>query len=61
MYLQIRKRHCFEKEVHHLDAKVASEKTTKLNSPLGKINSISPQNVCIYDIVQFKEGKCGIC
>ncbi|XP_052514364.1 Fanconi anemia group J protein [Budorcas taxicolor] len=41
---QIRKRHCFEKEVHHLDAKVASGKTTKLNSPLGKINSISPQN-----------------
>ncbi|XP_030896805.1 Fanconi anemia group J protein [Leptonychotes weddellii] len=41
---QIRKRHCFEKEVHHLDAKVASRKTTKLNSPLGKINSFSPQN-----------------
>lgn len=41
---QIRKRHCFEKEVHHLDAKVASGKTTKLNSPLGKINSFSPQN-----------------
>ncbi|XP_045629377.1 Fanconi anemia group J protein isoform X2 [Ursus americanus] len=41
---QIRKRHCFEKEVHHLDAKFASGKTTKLNSPLGKINSFSPQN-----------------
>ncbi|XP_032727772.1 Fanconi anemia group J protein [Lontra canadensis] len=41
---QIRKRHCFEKEVHHLDAKVASGKTTKLNTPLGKINSFSPQN-----------------
>ncbi|XP_035937668.2 Fanconi anemia group J protein isoform X1 [Halichoerus grypus] len=41
---QIRKRHCFEKEAHHLDAKVASGKTTKLNSPLGKINSFSPQN-----------------
>ncbi|XP_059763186.1 Fanconi anemia group J protein isoform X2 [Balaenoptera ricei] len=41
---QIRKRHCFEKEVHHLDAKVASGKTTKLNSPLGKINSFSPHN-----------------
>ncbi|XP_067572478.1 Fanconi anemia group J protein isoform X1 [Pseudorca crassidens] len=41
---QIRKRHCFEKEVHHLDAKVVSGKTTKLNSPLGKINSFSPQN-----------------
>ncbi|XP_073735624.1 Fanconi anemia group J protein isoform X4 [Callorhinus ursinus] len=41
---QIRKRHCFEKEVHHLDSKVASGKTTKLNSPLGKINSFSPQN-----------------
>ncbi|XP_033702754.1 Fanconi anemia group J protein isoform X6 [Tursiops truncatus] len=44
---QIRKRHCFEKEVHHLDAKVASGKTTKLNSPLGKINSFSPQNMDI--------------
>ncbi|XP_008069038.1 Fanconi anemia group J protein [Carlito syrichta] len=41
---QIRKRHCFEKEVHHLDAKVALEKTIKLNSPLEKINSFSPQN-----------------
>ncbi|XP_072635806.1 Fanconi anemia group J protein isoform X3 [Canis lupus baileyi] len=41
---QIRKRHCFEKEVHHVDAKVASGKTTKLNSPLEKINSFSPQN-----------------
>lgn len=58
---QIRKRHCFEKEVHHVDAKVASGKTTKLNSPLEKINSFSPQNVCIYSIVQFKERKYGIC
>ncbi|XP_023612593.1 Fanconi anemia group J protein isoform X3 [Myotis lucifugus] len=41
---QIRKRHCFEKEVHHFDTKVASGKTTKLNSPLRKINSFSPQN-----------------
>ncbi|XP_034496339.1 Fanconi anemia group J protein isoform X2 [Ailuropoda melanoleuca] len=41
---QIRKRHCFEKEVHHLDAKFAPGKTTKLNSPLGKKNSFSPQN-----------------
>lgn len=41
---QIRKRHCFEKEVPHSDAKVASGKTAKLNSPLGEINSFSPQN-----------------
>ncbi|XP_069337183.1 Fanconi anemia group J protein [Eulemur rufifrons] len=41
---QIRKRHCFEKEGHHSDAKVASGKTVKLNSPSGKINSFSPQN-----------------
>ncbi|XP_037019650.2 Fanconi anemia group J protein [Artibeus jamaicensis] len=41
---QIRKRHCFEKEVHHLDTKVVSGKTTKLSSPLRKINSFSPQN-----------------
>ncbi|XP_036926063.1 Fanconi anemia group J protein [Sturnira hondurensis] len=40
---QIRKRHCFEKEVHHLDTNVASGKTTKLSSPLRKIN-FSPQN-----------------
>ncbi|KAM7067532.1 Fanconi anemia group J protein isoform 1-T1 [Molossus nigricans] len=42
---EIRKRHCFEKEVHRLDTKVASGKTTKLNSPLRKINSFSPQNL----------------
>nr|XP_020014485.1 Fanconi anemia group J protein [Castor canadensis] len=41
---QIRKRHCFEKEVPHLDAEVASRKTVKLDSPLGKINFFSPQN-----------------
>ncbi|KAM5308266.1 Fanconi anemia group J protein [Glossophaga mutica] len=41
---QIRKRHCFEKEVHHLDTKVASGKTTKLSSPLRKTTSFSPQN-----------------
>lgn len=41
---QIRKRHCFEKEVHPSEAKVASGKTTELNSPLGKMNSSSPQN-----------------
>ncbi|XP_057571236.1 Fanconi anemia group J protein isoform X1 [Hippopotamus amphibius kiboko] len=41
---QIRKRHCLEKEFHNLDANVASGKTTKLNSPLGEINSLSPQN-----------------
>ncbi|XP_016059147.1 PREDICTED: Fanconi anemia group J protein isoform X2 [Miniopterus natalensis] len=42
---QIRKRHCFEKELHHLDAKDASGKTTKLNSPLRKRNSFSSQNL----------------
>ncbi|ELK01741.1 Fanconi anemia group J protein [Pteropus alecto] len=42
---QIRKRHCFEKEVRHLDTKIASGKTTKLNSPLGKTNSFSPQKL----------------
>nr|XP_023508707.1 Fanconi anemia group J protein [Equus caballus] len=41
---QIRKRHCFEKEVHHLDAKVAAGKTTELISSLRKINSFSLQN-----------------
>ncbi|XP_053425066.1 Fanconi anemia group J protein [Nycticebus coucang] len=41
---QIRKRHCFEKEGHHLDAKVASGKTMDPKSPLGKINFFSPQN-----------------
>uniref|UniRef100_A0A804HJV4 DNA 5'-3' helicase n=1 Tax=Homo sapiens TaxID=9606 RepID=A0A804HJV4_HUMAN len=40
---QIRKRHCFGTEVHNLDAKVDSGKTVKLNSPLEKINSFSPQ------------------
>ncbi|XP_063484562.1 Fanconi anemia group J protein isoform X3 [Symphalangus syndactylus] len=40
---QIRKRHCFGTEVHNLDAKVDSGNTVKLNSPLGKINSFSPQ------------------
>ncbi|XP_066219255.1 Fanconi anemia group J protein [Saccopteryx leptura] len=42
---QIRKRHCFEKEVHHLDPKVTSGKTPKLNSPLRKINSFSSSNI----------------
>ncbi|CAK6438056.1 unnamed protein product [Pipistrellus nathusii] len=41
---QIRKRHCFEKEVHHFDTKVTPGKPTKLSSPLRKINSFSPQN-----------------
>ncbi|XP_062969252.1 Fanconi anemia group J protein [Cynocephalus volans] len=41
---QIRKRHCFEKEVHHLDAKIASGKTIKLSSPVGERNSFFPQN-----------------
>ncbi|XP_045442357.1 Fanconi anemia group J protein isoform X4 [Pipistrellus kuhlii] len=41
---QIRKRHCFEKEVHHSDTKVTPGKPTKLSSPLRKINSFSPQN-----------------
>nr|XP_012300983.1 Fanconi anemia group J protein isoform X4 [Aotus nancymaae] len=40
---QIRKRHCFGTEVHNSDAKLDSGKTIKLNSPLGKINSLSPQ------------------
>ncbi|KAM9596534.1 Fanconi anemia group J protein isoform 1-T1 [Trichechus inunguis] len=40
---QIRKRHCFEKEVHHLDAEVASGKPIKLNSPSGNINFFSPK------------------
>ncbi|XP_063655195.1 Fanconi anemia group J protein isoform X4 [Pan troglodytes] len=40
---QIRKRHCFGTEVHNLDTKVDSGKTVKLNSPLEKINSFSPQ------------------
>lgn len=48
---QIRKRSCFEKEVR-LDTKVASEKNTKPNSPLGKINSFSPQNL---------SGQCSRC
>lgn len=61
MCLQIRKRHCFEKEVHHLDAKVAAGKTTELSSSLRKINSFSLQNVCIYAVIHFEEGKCGIC
>ncbi|XP_063106951.1 Fanconi anemia group J protein isoform X1 [Cavia porcellus] len=41
---QIRKRHCFEKEVHHSDAQDASGNILKLNSPLGKRNSFSSQN-----------------
>ncbi|XP_033618816.1 Fanconi anemia group J protein isoform X2 [Fukomys damarensis] len=34
---QIRKRHCFEKEVPHLDTQDASENTLKFNSPLRKL------------------------
>ncbi|XP_027623577.1 Fanconi anemia group J protein [Tupaia chinensis] len=47
---QIRKRHCAEKEVHHLDENVASAKPIKLNSPLGKIISL-----------QNSPGHCSLC
>nr|XP_045015657.1 Fanconi anemia group J protein [Jaculus jaculus] len=40
---QIRKRHCFEKDAHRLDAQGASGQTVQPNSPLGKTNSFSPQ------------------
>ncbi|EGV98907.1 Fanconi anemia group J protein isoform X1 [Cricetulus griseus] len=36
---QMRKRHCLEKDVHHLDARVASEKKVKPESPVGKTSS----------------------
>lgn len=57
---QIRKRHCFEKDVQHLDAEVASGKNTKLESPTGKINSFSPQNPpghCSRCCCSTKQGK----
>ncbi|XP_006983290.1 Fanconi anemia group J protein [Peromyscus maniculatus bairdii] len=36
---QMRKRHCLEKDVHHLDAEVASEKRVKPESPVRKTSS----------------------
>ncbi|XP_037665542.1 LOW QUALITY PROTEIN: Fanconi anemia group J protein [Choloepus didactylus] len=56
---QIRKRHCFEKEVQHLDAEVTSGKTIKLNSPLGKKNSFSshtPPGHCSRCCCSTKQG-----
>ncbi|KAM4844620.1 Fanconi anemia group J protein [Thomomys bottae] len=41
---QMRKRQCFEKEVAPLNAEAPSGKTVKLNSPIQKMNSFSPQN-----------------
>ncbi|XP_006833695.1 PREDICTED: Fanconi anemia group J protein [Chrysochloris asiatica] len=40
---QIRKRHCFDKEAYHVDAKVAPGKAIKLNSPSGNVNPVPPQ------------------
>ncbi|XP_059127398.1 Fanconi anemia group J protein [Peromyscus eremicus] len=36
---QMRKRHCLEKDVHHLDAEVASEKRVKPEAPVRKTSS----------------------
>ncbi|MBZ3869889.1 Fanconi anemia group J protein [Sciurus carolinensis] len=61
---QIRKRHCFEKETCHLDTHVASVKTVKPNSPLGKVNAFSPQNIYIsyyfFPLLQ-PPGHCSKC
>lgn len=48
---QIRKRHCFEKEAYHLDTHVASAKTVKPNSPLGK-----PPGHCSKCCCSVKQG-----
>lgn len=51
----MRKRHCFEREDSHVNTNVSGD-AIKLNSPR-KINSFSPQKVCIYAIFYFKEVK----
>lgn len=45
---QIRKRHCLEKDVHHLDARLASEKRVKPESPIRKTSSSfqNPDGLC---------------
>nr|XP_048302714.1 Fanconi anemia group J protein isoform X2 [Myodes glareolus] len=48
---QMRKRHCLEKDVHHLDAQVSLEKRGKPESPVGKTSS-SFQNL---------DGHCSRC
>ncbi|KAM4823829.1 Fanconi anemia group J protein [Urocitellus parryii] len=48
---QIRKRQCFEKEAYHLDTPVASAKTVKPNSPLGK-----PPGQCSKCCCSAKQG-----
>lgn len=52
---QIRKRHCLEKDVHHVDARLASEKRVKPESPIGK--SFSDRK----DSFQNVDGLCSRC
>uniref|UniRef100_A0A8C6W417 DNA 5'-3' helicase n=1 Tax=Nannospalax galili TaxID=1026970 RepID=A0A8C6W417_NANGA len=55
---QMRKRHCFGKDVHHLDAGVASGRMAKPDSPTGKTN-FSPQNPpgpCSWCCCSTKQG-----
>ncbi|XP_027726366.1 Fanconi anemia group J protein isoform X2 [Vombatus ursinus] len=42
---QVRKRHCFAKDIQDLDVKIAPERIVKPNSPLGKKITSSPQKL----------------
>nr|XP_021501525.1 Fanconi anemia group J protein [Meriones unguiculatus] len=55
---QMRKRHCLEKDVHHVDAQVTSEKRVKPESPVGKTSSSfrNPDGLCSRCSCSAKQG-----
>ncbi|KAL1778558.1 Fanconi anemia group J protein, partial [Sigmodon hispidus] len=55
---QMRKRYCLDKDVHHLDAGVASEKRVKPESPVGKTSSSfqNPDGLCSRCCCPTKQG-----
>ncbi|XP_020847477.1 Fanconi anemia group J protein isoform X1 [Phascolarctos cinereus] len=57
---QVRKRHCFAKDIQNLDMKIAPERIVKPNSPLGKKIMSSPQKLpgpCTRCSCSIKSGK----
>ncbi|XP_052051090.1 Fanconi anemia group J protein isoform X2 [Apodemus sylvaticus] len=55
---QIRKRHCLEKDVHHLDAQLASESRVKPESPVRRTSSSfqNPDGLCSRCSCSAKQG-----
>ncbi|XP_031207117.1 Fanconi anemia group J protein isoform X1 [Mastomys coucha] len=55
---QIRKRHCLEKDVHHIDARLASERRGNPESPVRKTSSSfqNPDGLCSRCCCSAKQG-----